>query len=222
MPKQAQRLDFFFLDKMSDIYHSNILGFCVGAFGPLVGSVGFDARPGTILEPLPRVQAVNACLRVTVNPSACTTKKPRKPQPCYPPPLWSFQVATEPPPKLWSPCVGEVGLWGRVVHEQSSMDPWCGCPVSPCVPEQINTQGSPQTITSFIKHHSNGQICPDRYTRAIYYNLFTKYKSIYNTLTYIYRHIRQNLDIITIPTYRYRLLDIPVYPADIGPKYKEY
>ena len=90
---------------MSAIYHLNVPGFCVGSFGPRVQWVWCSARDN--IESRPRVQAVNACLRVTVNPSACTTKKLRKPQPRYLPPLWSLQVATETPPKLWSTCIGE-------------------------------------------------------------------------------------------------------------------
>lgn len=79
---------------------------------------------------MPRVQAVNACLRVTVNPSARTTKKLRKPQPCYLPPLWSLQVATETPQIM-------ISMYRGATQEQSSMDK--GLPVAPYFPQWIRT-----------------------------------------------------------------------------------
>lgn len=79
---------------------------------------------------MPRVQAVNACLRVTVNPSARTTKKLRKPQPCYLPPLWSLQVVTETPQIM-------IFVYRGAMQEQSSMDK--GIPVAPYFPQWIRT-----------------------------------------------------------------------------------
>lgn len=109
---------------MSAIYHSNILGFCVGTFGPQVQWVWCSARDN--IKSMPRVQAVNACLRVTVNPSAHTTKKLKKPQPCYLPPLWSLQVATETPQIM-------VFVYRGAMQEQNSMDK--GLSVVPYFPQ---------------------------------------------------------------------------------------
>lgn len=119
---------------MSGIYHSNIPGFCVGTFGPQVQWVWCSARDN--IESMPRVQAVNACLRVTVNPSACTTKKLRKPQPCYSPPLWSLQVATETPQIM-------IYMYRGAMQEQSSMDkgPTC-CPLFSSVDKDWRCQFS--------------------------------------------------------------------------------
>lgn len=64
---------------MSTIYHSNILIYCVQVLLDLRFS-GFDLQPETISRLCQKVQAVNACLRVTVNPFARTAKKLSKPQ----------------------------------------------------------------------------------------------------------------------------------------------
>lgn len=106
------------------------LGFCVGTFGPRVQWVWCSARDN--IQPVPRVQAVNACPRVTVNPSARTAKKLRKPQPCYLPPLWSVQLATETPQIM-------ICVFRGATREQSSMDK--GLPVAPYFPPWIRTGG---------------------------------------------------------------------------------
>lgn len=113
---------------MLAIYHSNILGFCVGTFGPQVQWVWCLARDN--IESVPRVQAVSACLRVTVNPSACTTKKLRKPQPLL------FATPVVHTGSNWDSPNYDLHVSG--MQEQSSMDK--GLTVAPYFAQWIRTR----------------------------------------------------------------------------------